>query len=773
MVTTLTRTPGKGTIKKASVGTSPDQPYEQAFASIAHASLQSRVPTLLEYEVGFQLLDKSRDGEKALGAFGFKIGDRSLLMPVVYANGEVKGHEIIYVPDQDLCVPSTEAWVSYLTQKQPDNMGETAIANRSALGIRQPPLTMLTRSPLKFASARAKEIIASYPEWCHGFLGRFAKLATCTEKELMESSPKLDELLGAMRPQVTFDYVHMLDSYPAMKTAAMKVNVETPKSLEKSIDVAKAKKSLPRIYGSVLGAPKPKIPALKILYYNEVAKAIVPYDLSDADKKKLVNKGYIVQDKRLKEQKPEVFPDPVNQEALDVQNPTHNMLASVMVRPCDFKRCLVLIQQAGDRFDAGSACVIDPESKNVVFANRNSVFVESDADDIEATISMLKGLPEASSLDGKDEHFVVIQRGAGGLEATAVLSINRTLGQYGRDKLYDVATTTGSGGGADFGLPQRRHFRASDTHRRRSSLQLRVSEDAESIRYGADEIIVPADAKVIRLKSPFSGGDSLYPADLRDVANVVWRKLDKLEVRRGHSSGREYSINLDEPVTKEAAALKLISQFQLEEDVAETILDQLSKGETKVFGIRKAANSTPWLMDDGRSQAPDYPWDQPTGGNDIANPNVTNDSTAVYRLPVPGLMASGNDPSAWDPRNEPQVPYMQQAMQAADKGQRDVFNASSIKSIASRNQASDMGPILKAMDKLGQRYLAFIWQRDAMNDQYGAADAGDIEDSILDNFEGLGEMIIAMYERDLKSGDDTQLLKAKLTVHAEDTGEQE
>lgn len=768
MVKTLTRT---SPVKQASVGSSPDQPYEQAFASIAHASLQSRVPTLMEYEVGFQLLDKSRDGSKALGAFGFKVGDRDLLMPVVYSDGEVKGHEMIYVPDQDICVPSTEAWVSYLTQKQPDNMGETAIANRNALGIRQPPLTMLTRSPLKFASARVKEIMAGYPEWCHEFLLRFAKLASCSDKELMERCPGLDDMLGAFRPQVTFDYIGMLENYPAMKTAAMKVNVETPKILEKSIDVAKAKKSLPRLYGSVLGAPKPKIPALKILYYNEVAKAIVPYDLSDSDKKKLADRGYIVQDKRLKEQKPDVFPDPVNQEALDVQNPTHNCLATVLVRPCNFKRCLVLVQQAGDRFEANSACIIDPEGKNVIFANRNAVFVDSDADDIEATMSYLKSLPEASSIDGNDEHIVVLQRGNGGLEATAVLSVNRALGKYGRDKLFDVAITTGGGGGADLGLPIRRHFRPTDTHRRRSSLQLRVSEDAETIRYGADEIVVPANAKVLRLKSPFSAETPLHPADLRDISNVVWRKLDKLEVHRGHSSGREYRINLDEPVTKEAAALKLISQYQIPEDVAETMLEQVEKGANKVYGVRKAADSSPWFRDSGDAAAPDYPWDQPTGGNDIANPNVTNDSTAVYKLPVPGLMASANDPSVWDPRNLPDVPYMQQAMQAASKGQRDVFNASSIKAIANRNQSGDMGPILKAMDALGQRYLAFIWQRDSMNDQYGAADAGDIEDSILENFEGLGEMVIAMYERDLKAGDDTELLKAKLTVHAEDTGE--
>ena len=55
-----------------------------------------------------------------------------------------------------------------------------------------------------------------------------------------------------------------------------------------------------------------------------------------------------------------------------------------------------------------------------------------------------------------------------------------------------------------------------------------------------------------------------------------------------------------------------------------------------------------------------------------------------------------------------------------------------------------------------------------MNEQYGTSDANDIEDSLLENLESLGELAISMYERNVKAGDSTELLKAKLTVHAED-----
>lgn len=775
-------TTSKTSLKKASLGTSPDIPYEQAFANIAHEFMRSRVPTLMDYEIGFQLIDKSKGGEKALGAFGFKAGDRSLIIPVVYSDGEVKGHEIIYVTDQNLCVPSSEAWVSYLTQKQPDQIGDAVAGNRQALGIRNAPLSLLTRSPLKFASDHATKLAGKYAEWCHPFLNWFAKIATATIDEQMNWAPGIGEQLAARSFEEQEAYLRLLKSYPAIKLAAEKLNQSLPEELEKTIDAGIDKKKLPRIYGSVLGEPVAKPKALKVLYYAEAAKAVVPYDLADSDREKLVSHGYLVQDKRKDSQKPTA--KIIHQESLSLLNPTNNVIADVLVRPGKFERCLVLPTVLGPGCnDRNNVYVIRLSDKEMTTEDRNSVFLDEDAEDIEEITKFMDKLPtvDEASLKVDSEFsleptYVVLRRGQGGIEATCAFSVNRSLGKQGDDKIFDIHVIHGwsdSSSSIGAGIDSREKIRSGHRGYKKSPKQLRVSKDGESIRSWADELVVPADAKVLKL-SYSHGKNSLMTADLRDVSAIVWKGLSRLDIHRGHSSGREYIINTDKPVTKSAAILKLVTDYELPEDVAATMLDQVEVGKKATYGVKKADNPTPWLIDEGKSESPEIPyWNGNTGGNWMANPNVDNDSTTSYRLPVQGLMASQNDPSAWDPRNEPDVPYMNQAMQAANKGQRDVFNTKSILSIVNKDQSGDMGPIIKCMDSLGRRYLAFCWQREAMNDQYGAADASDIEDSLLENFEGLGEMTIAMYERDIRNGDHAELLKAKLTVHAEDTGDTE
>jgi len=55
---------------------------------------------LLDYEVGFQLMDRNDDNTKAVGVFGFKIGSQWLYCPVFFLNGDLKGTELLYIKDQ-------------------------------------------------------------------------------------------------------------------------------------------------------------------------------------------------------------------------------------------------------------------------------------------------------------------------------------------------------------------------------------------------------------------------------------------------------------------------------------------------------------------------------------------------------------------------------------------------------------------------------------------------------------------------------------------------
>jgi hypothetical protein len=143
---------GHGLVKVADLGGSPDQTFEAAFSNLSHAYLKDKAPKLLDYELGFQLIDKNEENTKAVGVFGFKLGSQYLYAPVFFLNGELKGHELLYIKNQDLFVPLKDNWVNYLLGRRPSVLGEGMNRNLSLVGVMPPNLYQLSRSPNKFAS---------------------------------------------------------------------------------------------------------------------------------------------------------------------------------------------------------------------------------------------------------------------------------------------------------------------------------------------------------------------------------------------------------------------------------------------------------------------------------------------------------------------------------------------------------------------------------------------------------------------------------------------
>ena len=186
---------------------------------------------------------------------------------------------------------------------------------------------------------------------------------------------------------------------------------------------------------------------------------------------------------------------------------------------------------------------------------------------------------------------------------------------------------------------------------------------------------------------------------------------------------------------KFAALGLLVVGYNLSEEDALGVLEAARTHRKAAYALKRADNPMPWLIDEGKSETREIPYDQNTGGNLMANPNVDNDSTMQWNYPVEGQMATQNDPWSWNPLNVPEPNTLQNAMQASQRGQREVMDASSVAGLLSSNArdggvSKAMGPLLKAVDALGKEYLAFLWNREEMEDRYGAGDAADLADSL-------------------------------------------
>ncbi len=90
----------------------PTPEFEKSFADLAYSYINQNAPKLLDFMVGFQVLDHNEDESKAVGVFGFSVGGKKKEMfyaPVFFLNGKLKGQELLYNGTADLFMPMEEA----------------------------------------------------------------------------------------------------------------------------------------------------------------------------------------------------------------------------------------------------------------------------------------------------------------------------------------------------------------------------------------------------------------------------------------------------------------------------------------------------------------------------------------------------------------------------------------------------------------------------------------------------------------------------------------
>lgn len=141
----------------------PDSTYESSLSTLARNVLQDKAPRLFEYEIGFQLMEKSDDGDKAVGVFGFQVGPETLYAPVIFNNGAVKGTELLWAKSLGQFIPMAEGWVNAYMRRRPTSVGSPITRERSREGVGYPDLIPIIRSPFKMAAFQkgAKEAYAA------------------------------------------------------------------------------------------------------------------------------------------------------------------------------------------------------------------------------------------------------------------------------------------------------------------------------------------------------------------------------------------------------------------------------------------------------------------------------------------------------------------------------------------------------------------------------------------------------------------------------------
>ena len=140
-------------IKTADFAEGPDTgEMEQALEQLAERQIAARAPALMPYWLGFQLLKKTDDNTRACGIFAFKVGEELVYIPVFCINGELQGHELMYIVSQDRFLPSDEKQVNYLLSRKPLEPGKVELRDRSSIKQRASLRPDMMQSGFKLSS---------------------------------------------------------------------------------------------------------------------------------------------------------------------------------------------------------------------------------------------------------------------------------------------------------------------------------------------------------------------------------------------------------------------------------------------------------------------------------------------------------------------------------------------------------------------------------------------------------------------------------------------
>lgn len=736
--------------------------FEQAFSNLAHAYLRDSAPKLLDHEIGFQLLDRDRENTKAVGVFAFKVGSNWLYAPVFFLNGDLKGHELLYIKNQDMFVPLKENWINYLINRKPNILGSSVDRNISSLGQRQPDFTQLSRSPAKFGSAKPtlKEMMtAAMPT-----LAKCATLNTTLAFQEIGKALDLKTFLKEARLTTIDMLVKSFQHAPALAKAFD--DFHGLDVIKEAVTAAKERESRPKIASVLENAPEksPAVAGLTIISYSTTLQTKLPPETTEEDQEKLLRDGVLILDQRDRDNVSIPYNIQVEKKLF---NPTCSGLYDIIVKPNSVERVYVAVYPMGPAKRSDFVTVVRTEGKpEWVNTRADHVFCLSHVEGKDYD-EWFNGLPDANSASKSGRYMAIGKSG----DATVPFRVIRELG-----------TTEFSGTSYEVHMEDHSKFPPKghippccytdplnyDKYRDGQRIHLNGKKGSQ-LRASMGDIFVPEGFKLLKCApgeddvpaselgdGPACGcGESenppLLPGTLVDAQLEIMGKTAALEV---YHNGTEVVINKQAARTPVAALVTLVEHHGLREDAAREIL-KTAQAKRKYSGRVKyaAPYGAPMMVND----APNAPTDPGPvmGGETIMGADVPTQMGIDIGMPVAGMSAAQTDRQIYNPNTKLDKRDVNSVLQAAQSGQKEVFDTAMIGSMlrAVRDDSlvdRYMGELTTGLDKLGRILFMFYWHGDRFADRYGKADMPELEDSLRNAFEMLGDVILFLKQKTIE-----------------------
>jgi len=755
--------------------------FETAFANLALASLQDRSPGLLQYLIGFQVMDSNDEKTQGVGIFGCKIGKELVYLPMFFTNGELKGTELMYLKNQDIFCPNNEAWVTYITNRKPSQFGQPSTKTKKDLAgsgidffpFRASPERFGKTSTITIDFGRFKQDIPVYGsnEQSKKFA---AELVAHCNSDIRDGKVS-EKAASALREDRGYTRALCSELLKNAGLAAKFLGVQGPEKFAALLrkvadDQAEAAK----------GPNQDVDDSVKVTILSAKDKdSWLAFDLDEAGKKKLLKGEIVIKDHRDNTSKvyPAAVPVTINSPA-----PVTGVY-DVLLEDGEMLECWVLNSPEGDSCGSNMCCspitnnklkttvAVIPKGKGgccclpgaEVFARPKTI------DPLRDNIGSLS---DVSSMTEGNVYAVVNSRGGSIAPFYVVNKFSHDDGRVTFRVIFDLDPN-------DTAINAMEH---------QTQLIITTGEFGRIRRLGPATFAIPESAKVIpvsieaekkdehgyKIRNHGYGayqywrGDS-KPANIAQIEQLLLRTGKVLPLKL-YSSGTEYQVKTSSVTGKLASYTEALKELIFNHGIHGEEAEKLLKAGNARYRIVYAPGYPKMAKQADNSllnSAPGAPaWNTPPMSNDPYL-GVPTGGDMRNEQRITGMSSFDTDPEIYNPDPKLDRSVMDMINQAAQTGQKEVLDTAMLGGLLKTTDSNGMvdkyiSDLILGMDRVGRILFLFLKYHEKFEDRYGTEDMVELEDSLRNTFKALGDLVMFLKQKGAEKSPNEDRTEVKL-----------
>ncbi len=686
--------------------------FEKSFFDLAQQQLSEKLARVQKYLVGFEIVEKDEENATAftaLGVFGFRADNGQILyVPVFFKNGEIRGMDIFYSKQNKQFYPLNEDFVEYFLSDDPTGIGGVSDekVNKLRASVLQPNYRDMVVPPRtgKTSFASVLEDLAVPPsDNVKTDLLTFVKNADNKIKTRFKSLLEKDA-----------NYLEsVLRFYPLKKIA------EAVTLIEPKLDVKKQ----------------------KVAFYtlDKITKPELQ-KLSETQKKALIEDGMLVVDEREEKEK-STFGEEKYVEKF--QTPTESGFYQYFTASGSLHYGLILTNlKVFNGFTNDKTIVVDMKNNFAFYEQRDNVVVK-DKYCVGDFSELYKDFISPAELK-PDNHkiYVLVDEKLNCTQPFRVVASFKDSAGL-RKLIVDTDVVCGEY------ISEKSQITLGFIKSKNGLITCNGNTCFVSQNYKALELVIhlPYDEEYKKL--PTAPGKKHKIMSALNSCGMFPMTVN--------CNGSEYFVSVGGVKQKFEDALEakkaMVVGYGLSKEAAFNLIDSLNYNGAKKSGLYKSAAMGEFVHSlqqppegvEQFGQIAQYPFEStvvaPTSDGYTGNPAQ------------PGLGTSaGPSLEGIQPQRTSLEDYVQQAMQLAQAGQKQIFDTHGIAALSKAESMATkvnayLPSFLACLDKVARMLFLLHWKTDKFEEMYGRSDLPELAELLASVLKNLGDVVVFLKKK--------------------------